>query len=278
MRAAAWALVAAAVSVSAGCGLRAKTIPAVELRPLRAASLDEVLDAHEQATRAIETLSASGHLEVRDLRAGRQRDFGARVLAGRGGRLYLKASVAVVTALEAVSDGRAFWLQVPSKHKVWTGAATRAVRASETEPGDGQTYAALRPADLAAALLPEPLGPQPGEAVLLEGDRESFSLEVGRPGADGRGVARRRVWLERETLRPTRSRTYDADGTLELETTFAEWRDGVPRRVSVARPNDGYEVRFTFDKAQANVTLPERAFQPRTPADYEVIQVDEPRP
>jgi hypothetical protein len=269
-----WAVVA--VTTSAGCGLRAKAIPAVTLRPLQARSLDEVLQAHEQATSAIETLSASGRLEVRDLRAGRQRDFGVRVLAGRGGRLYLKASVAVVTALEAVSDGRTFWLSVPSKRKVWTGDATRPPRIDAAggagEPGE---YDALRPADLAAALLPEPLALEPGEALLLEGDRESFSLAVGRRVADGRGPARRRVWLEHDTLRPTRSRTYDPEGTLELEATFAEWRDGVPRRVSVARPAVGYEARFTFDKAQANATLPARAFQPRTPADYEVVEVDD---
>lgn len=266
-----WAVLT--VTASVGCGLRAKAIPAVTLRPLRARSLDEVLAAHEQTTRAIETLSASGQLELRDLRAGRQRDFGVRVLAGRGGRLYLKASVAVVTALEAVSDGRTFWLQVPSKRKVWKGDATRAPRLDA--PGEVHDYDALRPADLAAALLPEPLALEPGETLLLEGDRESFSLTVGRPAADGRGVARRRVWLERETLRPTRSRTYDAEGTLELETTFADWRDGVPRRVSVARPGAGYEARFAFDKAQSNVTLPERAFQPRTPADYEVVELDD---
>lgn len=263
------------VTTSVGCGLRAKAIPAVPLRPLQARSLDEVLSAHERTTRAIETLSASGRLQVRDQRAGRERDFGVRVLAERGGRLYLKASVAVVTALEAVSDGRTYWLQVPSKRKVWKGDATRAPRADAA--GEGREYDTLRPADLLAALLPEPLAAEPGETLLLEGDRESLSVAVGRPAADGRGVARRRVWLERETLRPIRSRTYDSQGTLELEATFADWRDGVPRQVSVARPGAGYEARFAFDKARANLTLPARAFEPRTPDDYEVVELDDPQ-
>lgn len=277
MRAAVWAVLA--LGAATGCGgLRAKTIPAVSLRPPRAASLDEVLSAHEQATRAIETLNASGQLELRDLRAGRQRAFSTRVLAGRGGRLYLKASVAIVTALEAVSDGSRFWLSVPSKRKVWTGDATRAAAfpGGAGEPDRAPDLELLRPADLASALLPEPLEPRPGEIVLLEGDRETFSLSVGRVGADGRGVVRRRVWVERETLRPTRSRIYDTGGTLELEATFSDWREGMPRRVSVARPSRGYEVRFSFDKAQSGVSLPERAFVPRTPAEYEVIPVDEP--
>lgn len=278
-RAASIRLAAAALLVLAappGCSLRTKAIPVVDLRPPRVASLEEVLSAHEQTTTAIETLSASGRLDVRDQRGGRRRDFDVRVLAGRGGRLYLKASVAVVTALEATSDGRAFWLQVPSKRKVWTGDATRARKSGPA--GAPHDYDALRPAELAAALLPEPLAVQPGETLLFEGDREAFSLAVGRAGGDGRGVVRRRVWLERETLRPLRSRTYDAAGSLELEATFADWRAGLPWRVGVARPDAGYEARFAFDKAQANVALPERAFQPRTPADYEVVRLDDQRP
>ncbi len=254
------------------CSLRAKAIAVADLRPVRVATLDEVLAAHEQATRALTSLSASGHLQVRDRRLGRQREFGARLLCGRGGRLYLKASVAVVTALEATSDGRSFWLSVPSKRRVWTGDATRPPHVATP---DAQELESLSPADLAAALLPEPLDPRPDETLTFEGDRESFSLAVGRAGADGRATVRRRVWLARETLHLVRSRTYDAAGSLELEATFGDWRAGLPWRVGVAREAQGYEAFLAFDKAQANVALPERAFTPRLPKDYEVVRLDQ---
>src|SRR5213593_3849420 len=162
----------------AGCFARPRTIPAVPARPLRAASLDEVLAAYEAYANGNETLSASGDLEVRDLRAGRARKLGVRLVASRGGKLYLKGSVAVVTALEVVSDGTRFWFQVPSKKTVWTGAAAEAApQAAETE---NAPYYALRPADVVQALLPEPLSPDAKETVLLEGDRETFSLAVAR--------------------------------------------------------------------------------------------------
>jgi outer membrane lipoprotein-sorting protein len=258
------------LSCAAGCAARPKAIAVAPFRPLRAATLDEVLAAHERTTEAIETLSAAGSLQVRDLRKAQQRQFGVRVLAGRGGRLYLKASVAVVTALEAVSDGQTFWFQVPSRRSVWTGASVRPARLGV---GD-EPYEALRPADLTAALLPEPLRPSADEALVFEGQGDAFSLSVVRLGGP-RGHVRRRVWLARDTLLPMRACRYDEQGDVQLELTFAGWSAGVPRRLSVARPHEGYEARFDFERAEANVTLDPRLFSPRTPADYKVITIDE---
>jgi len=41
----------------------------------------------------------------------------------------------------------------------------------------------------------------------------------------------------------------------------------------VRRPREGYEALFTFDKAEANVPVPARAFAPRTPEGYKVVEV-----
>src|SRR5207247_509849 len=165
------------------------------------------------------TLSASGDLELRDRRTGKGRSLGVRLVAARDGRLYLKGTVSVVTAVEVVSNGERFWFQVPSKKTVWTGPAAAAAREAGT--GDAP-YQAIRPSDVTAALLPAPLRPGPGETVLLEGDRESFTLTLAVTGG-GRGVARRRVSLDRETLRPRSLRRYDARGELETEVTLSAW-------------------------------------------------------
>jgi len=45
--------------------------------------------------------------------------------------------------------------------------------------------------------------------------------------------------------------------------------------VDISRPLDGYEAGFTFDRVETNVAVPERAFQPRTPAGYKVVEVEE---
>jgi len=269
MRARAGLIVVSLGLVLAGCA-RARPIPKVTVTPPRAATLDEVLAAYEAYCKGAETVSASGDLDVRDLRAGKARKLGVRLVATRGGRLYLKGAVAVVTALEVVSDGARFWFQVPSKKTVWTGvAAGSAPTAAETEDAP---YYALRPADVTQALLPEPLAPEPSETVLLEADRETFSLAVARLDG-GRGHVRRRVWLDRQTLRPVRLRTYDERGDVRTEARLAEWTASGPLRVDIARPLDGYEAGFSFDKVESNVPVPERAFAPRTPPDYKVVEV-----
>lgn len=251
-----------------GCGVAKRPIAVVPDRPLRQASLDEVLTAYDRYCNSLQSLRASGDLDLRDLRKGQARKLGVRVVAGRGGRLYIKGSIAVVTAIEVVSDGQRFWLQVPSKKTVWTGSASSAPKTGvEDAP-----YDALRPSDLLAGLLCDPLAPATEDAVTLESDREAFSLSVARLRS-GQGVVSRRVWLDRETLAPLRLRTYDDRGDLVREATIGSWTGGQPRRVQVVRPREGFEAVFTFDEVQPNVAVPEKAFAPRTPPDYKTVEV-----
>lgn len=244
--------------------------PAAPRPPARSASLEEVLAAYDAYCREGTTLSASGHVDVRDHRTGRGRTLGVRLVAARGGRLYLKGSVAVVTALELVSDGQRFWFQVPSKKTVWTGPTAAEARDAEA---DDAPYYALRPGDVTAALLPEPLSAAAGEVLLLEGEPEAFTLTLAAPTGGGRGPVRRRVSLDRQTLRPVRLRGYDARGDLSADVVLAGWEMGEARRVSIRRPQEGYEASFHFDKVQRNVPAPERAFAPRTPEGYAVVEV-----
>jgi outer membrane lipoprotein-sorting protein len=234
---------------------------------VRSASVEEARDAYDGFCRGLSTLSAKGDLDVRDARTGRTQRLGVRVLAQSGGRLYLKGSVAIVTAIEAVSDGERFWLQVPSRKTVWTGPATRSI---DSEREDAPYYA-LRPADVAAALLPEPLQPRDGEALFLEGDRATVSLTLA--SLEPPRVVRRRVWLAREDLQPLRASAFDARGDLVSDVRFGEWRDGFPRRITIARPMDGYVAALSLDSVRLNEPVPGRAFAPRLPEGYKVVEV-----
>jgi len=245
------------------------SIPLPEFRVPRRAGLDEVLAAYESYCAGMRAFSGSGNLEVQDLRARRSRKVGVRVVAQREGRLYIKGTVLVVTALELVSDGRRFWLQVPSKKTVWTGPSDAA---SEAEGDEHAPYYALRPADVSFALLPEPLTLKGPEAMVFEADRDAFSLTV-TDATSGRGVVRRRVWLDRETLRLRRSRLYAESGDTLTDAVFGAWEGGVPREVTISRPLQGYVAAFSFDKAEANVAVPERLFTARIPDGYAVNEV-----
>jgi outer membrane lipoprotein-sorting protein len=260
--------VAAALG-SPACGTQLAR-PATPLPPLRQATAGEVREAYDAYCRGLDTLSASGDLEVRDSRTGKSQRLGVRMVASRGGRLYLKGSVAVVTAIEVVADGERFWFQVPSRKTIWTGPAALA---PEREAGGGEApYFALRPGDVTRALLPEPLTTGEGDALVLESDRQAFSLLLARAG-EGAARARRRIWLSRETLEPLRSREYDEGGELVSEATFGAFREGLPHEVVVSRPADGYVAAFSLDRAEKNVSVPARAFVPRSPVDYKVVEV-----
>ena len=54
---------------------------------------------------------------------------------------------------------------------------------------------------------------------------------------------------------------------------LSSWTGTGPERVEISRPLDGYEAAFTFDRVEKNVPVPERAFQPRTPPEYTVVEV-----
>ena len=254
---------------AAACSGARPALPPAPLKPLRAASLDEVLAAYDAYSESGTTLSASGHFDVRDRRTGKGRTLGVRLVAARGGRLYLKGTVSVITALEVVADGTRFWFQVPSKKTVWTGAA----RGEAGDAGTGDApYQAIRPADVTSALLPEPLAPTAGETVLLEGDREAFTLTLAS-ASGGRGVARRRVSLDRDTLQPVRLRRYDERGEIDTDVALSAWTGGQPHQVDIRRPVQGYEASFRFDKVERNVPVPDRAFVPRLPEGYAVLEV-----
>lgn len=255
---------------SAGCATGPAAPPAATPpRPLRVATLDEVLAAYDSYCLGLQSFSASGDLDVRDTRSGRTHKLGVRVVAARGGRLYLKGSVVVVTAFEITSDGERFWFQVPSRKTMWTGDAAGAPRREPERPA----YEALRPRDILEALLPEPIAPQPGQTLLLEADRQSFSLVLGRPGSE-RGSVQRRVVLHRESLVPLRSRSYDERGELVAEVGFGAWREGVPRAVSISRAEQGYEVAFAFTKVETNLPALPKVFAPRaTPEGYRLVEV-----
>jgi len=242
--------------------------PAVPFKPLRPATLEQVLAAYDAYCESTTTVSASGDVDVRDRRTGKGRTLGVRLVAARGGKLYLKGSVAVITAIEVVADGERFWFQVPSKKTVWTGAASGEAREAGTEDAP---YEALRPSDVTGALLPERMAAGAGETLVFGGEGDAFTITLASL-AEGGGLVRRRVSLDRDTLQPVRLSRYDGRGDVETDVRLS-WRAGQPAAMEIRRPAQGYEAAFRFDRFERNVPAPERAFVPRTPPGYSVVEV-----
>jgi len=265
-------LLAVGLMLGAACAPQRKPLgTGPPLVPLRQATAQEVLAAFNAYCNRLESLSASGHLNATDRRSGRTRRVSVRLVGRRGGELYLKGSVAVVTALELVSSGERFWLRLPREKKIWTGStsAPEAVGQDADAP-----YRALRPRDLMSALLPEPLVTGPTRLLAFEADPRAFALLLMHTPAGQPAEVLRRVWLDRATLRLVRLNTYALGGELRSEAHFAGWRDGFPHQVRVERLREGYSAAFEFDRLSINVPVPDRAFVPRLPENHTVIEVD----
>jgi outer membrane lipoprotein-sorting protein len=158
---------------------------------------------------------------------------------------------------------------LPTRKKAWTGDASLS---APDAVDDKAPYYALRPSDVTAALVPEPLAPSPEESLVLEADSQNFSLTLARLEG-GRGGARRRVWLSRETLLPTRLRVYDGHGDVTSDAALTGFREGAPTSIVIRRPGEGYEAAFSLDKVERNVAVPEKAFTGRVPDGFAVVEV-----
>jgi len=278
--------VALTLAVAAiACSSAPKRFAPVEVPPPRQETAAVVREAYDAFCRSLDSMSASGDLTVYDAVTGKSRQVGIRIVAERGGRLYMKASMAMITALEITADGERFWFRLPTKKTVWTGPAEAtpadldiegderapAGPDDEGEPDDGP-FEALRPADIVRALLPEALEPGDSELVSFAADRRYFSLAL-FDASGGRGLARRRVWLERDTLQLARSRSFDENGDVVSESRFGGWRDGMPHEVELWRSQEGYRASFLLSKLRTNVSIPERAFKPRIPEGDKIVEV-----
>ena len=67
--------------------------------------------------------------------------------------------------------------------------------------------------------------------------------------------------------------TPDERVSLVWDVTLAAWAEGQPHQVEIRRPVQGYEAALRLDKVERNVPAPERAFTPRTPEGYTVVEV-----
>ncbi len=273
------------LALAAACSSAPKRFDPIEVPARRQETAAAVSEAYDAFCRSLESMSASGDLTVYDAVTGKSRQVGVRVVAERGGRLYIKASTAMITALEITADGERFWFRLPTKKTVWTGPAEATASEmdieaeeaapadpdDESEPDDGP-FKALRPADIVRALLPEALDPGDGDLVSFAADGRYFSLLLFE-ASGGRGLARRRVWLERDTLQLARTRSFDETGDVVTESRFGGWRDGMPHEVEVWRPQEGYKASFLLSRLSTNVSIPDRAFKPRIPEGDKIIEV-----
>lgn len=171
------------------------------------------------------------------------------------------------TLFEVIANADRFAFSIPTRRQWYEGVlgdgASREVRpvpGSVVDP----LRVKLRP-DGTRIVVHDPAGPRVVELA---------------PGVDGdAGGIVQTIEFARETGRPARVLTYDAEGGLVQITTFGDYQqlpgtgpdDAFPFHLRVERPQAPLVLTFTFRTVVPNVAVPPAAFDLTPPADYEVL-------
>jgi hypothetical protein len=188
---------------------------------------------------------------------------------GEGGRvkIYLKGYRRLMpTFFTLTSDGREFWLHIPSENTVYTGPFDR------TEPADTAEID-LETVDLARALYIQPV--DPSDLAGLSEDSGAYVLSLNR---DGR--LWRKIWIEKRIFAVVLDKYYTPLGGEELEVRRSEFAliDGThyPLETVIIKPDSGREISLKMREVSLNPDgVPGAAFAFEVPGGANVKRLDQ---
>ena len=266
----------------AACGGGVKKthkVPVSQVRPLLAATADELILRYNDQARAVHSLNA--RIEIRTETGSAYsgvietyHEVNGFVLAQKPAsiRMIGQAPFVASNIFDMVSDEETFHIFIPPKGKFIVGP-TRLRRAG------GKPIENLRPQHLVDALFwPEVAA---GEPVLFEEFNATperyYILTLVRPGPPLE-IARK-IWFDRSDLSVARIETFATGGRLEGDIRYADWEPlgelRYPREIALARPHDDYTLKLHITKLALNEEISADRFHLEQPPGTELIKVGE---
>jgi hypothetical protein len=154
------------------------------------------------------------------------------------------------TLFDMVSNGNDFKVSIPLKSEFFVGA-------NDAPTSSKNKIMNLRPIAFLNALLIRPPAPE-DQVIFLDDSNETkavYILEFVRSDTEGLHL-QRNVYFDRHTLQISRQKTFDPEGYIISDTTYADWRvfSGIrfPSAIDVQRPQDGYEVQLAVTEMKMN--------------------------
>ncbi|MFQ5744092.1 MAG: hypothetical protein ACE5HV_10945 [Acidobacteriota bacterium] len=225
------------------------------------------------------SLKANGQLRLYWAGNEDDRHVNAHLFATRTGALRMQGDRGLVgNIFDLASNGDTFLLRIPSRRTDYKG-----ISAAPAVPDPARPYFALRPQHLTEALLPEPLPEttvgEPGSFVSREVYPDRYALDWWQKRPGGQTVLRRRVWIERVTLRVARVESFRADGRIDFQATYANYLgpgpDAYPGMIRVERPWEDLVFRFDLEEIEHDPVLPSGAFTLRPAKGYRLTTIEE---
>lgn len=282
--------------ISCGCGgavSKKQNVPATQIVVAKDATREELLEGYNSMAKGLKSLNAT--VELKPTTGSKYsgvieeyHEVKAFLLAQRPAyvRVIGQAPVIGKTIFDMTSDGKSFWVSIPSKNKFLVGAVTE--QRSSNKPIEN-----LRPQHLLDALLWTEVRKE--EAVLLEefNDEKAryYVLTVLRGGY--RTEILRKIWFDRADLQVARLEEFGPKGVLLSDVRYSDWEavasdqeqpsasasptaiSAFPRTIQIDRPHDDYLLNLQVTKLMLNEDIPADRFTLEQPSGSELVRVGE---
>ena len=189
-------------------------------------------------------------------------------------RILGQAPVVKTEIFDMVSDGQQFRVSIPPKNKFIVGNVN--YRGSANQPLEN-----LRPSHILDALLIPPVN-EPNEQFFNEevhasNGKDYYVITVVEPKGSGELTLKRKVWIDRSDLSITGLQLYGPGGTLIEGVEYANYHDfqGIryPAQITLNRPEEGYTLSITVEKATFNQPIPPDKFVLKKPPNSSLIKL-----
>ncbi len=189
-------------------------------------------------------------------------------------RVIGQAPVIKTELFDMVSDGGEFRVYIPPKNKFIVGN-NNSQRSAE-KPLEN-----LRPEHILNALLIPPIDNTKekyfNEETQLPTGRSYYVLNIVETGSTGELRLKRKVWFDRADLSISRLQLYGPAGSLLEDIDYAGYHDfgGIryPSEITLNRPEEGFTLSITIEKATLNQPIPPEKFVLKRPPNATLVEL-----
>jgi hypothetical protein len=274
--------------LTTGCFVTKRKIPqAIPPVTILNAKADGLVDQINRQYDSVETLKARVQIQYSSINRakGEQKDitpFSAYILVRKPAMLRVLGLVPVVRthAFDLASDGSNFKLLIPPRNQGYEGQNT--VTKPSSNPVEN-----LRPAVFLDSLLIQRVDSDDfytetaTSKMIVDENRKSlleipeYQLSVfQRKSAGNELTPVRVVSFHREDLLPYGQDIYDAQGNLETQVTYSDYRSfgfmKFPGTIVIARPIESSQITLTVETLNVNEPIKDDQFQLEFPKDTPV--------
>lgn len=274
---------AGAAALLAGCASHIQRVatPAGPPKPALTATKMQLVERYEGQAAAVQSLDAAVKLKAKTGSAfsgviREYRQISAFLLAERPAflRVVGQAPVVGTDIFDMASNGTTFHMYIPSKRKFVVGPA-------QGGPAAKKPIENLRPQPICEALLWKKIAPDEPVVMEQEDGRQPparyYVLSILRRSDQGFALDRR-IWFDRSNLRVSRVEIFGAEGRLESDIHYADWREQAqttvfPGRIVLWQPHDHYQLEIDITRVSLNQKIPSDRFRLEQPAGTERVEL-----